>query len=371
MQLGLAATPLLQGRETDFEAYRGASRALAGGRDPYLNTVRPYLYPPLVAVALIPTLILPDVTARILWILISSALLTGCMAFLSRARSQEESLRIVGAGLLFAPFAATQWNGQVNGFLLALLLLARAHLEANRERNGGFFLGASLALKPIGLFVAAGLFLSARWRAVAWTAVVFVTSFLLVVPFLGWVGVVEAARHVARILSASWPESYPGNISLNGMLDRLFGAGSVLRHRLVALCLLGGTLILSIRARASSRGSAATVTVVAFDALLAATILGADSSWLHHSAILFPAAIALSNPLLASVVLLFGIAACWHRFLALAGAPGALAASAAGTLAVGILWAHSVIRLLGSSSWPSTPNFSKSSPAPPVTAVLP
>ena len=59
--------PLLQSRDTDFTAYFKAAGALAEGTDPYLDRAHPYLYPPLLAVVLMPFRGLPASAAAGLW----------------------------------------------------------------------------------------------------------------------------------------------------------------------------------------------------------------------------------------------------------------------------------------------------------------
>ena len=73
------------------------------------------------------------------------------------------------------------------------------------------------------------------------------------------------------------------------------------------------------------------------DASLAATLLGASSSWLHHSTVLFPAVAALAPPAQAAVVALYGIAAAWRAAAHLGTVAGA-AASFAGTAAIAVVW---------------------------------
>jgi hypothetical protein len=72
------------------------------------------------------------------------------------------------------------------------------------------------------------------------------------------------------------------------------------------------------------------------DAALAATLLGASSSWLHHSTVLFPAVVALGPSAQAAVVVLYGIAAAWRAFASFSGAGAA--ASFAGTAALTAIW---------------------------------
>lgn len=331
--LAFAAEPLLTGRGTDFRAYLEASAALRAGHDPYAG-VRPYLYPPLLAFVLVPLTSLPPASAAWIWAAASAAALAA-----SAARVAKGSMRVLVLALLFAPFAATQWNLQANAFVLLLLVLARDRLDRGFEAGGGALLGLSIALKPFGLLAVAALVVAGRWRAALAAAGAALLPFALVVPFTGLTGAAGAFGSAKRILASSWTETYGGNVSLNGSLDRLFpeGAGAS-RQRAVGLALAGFTVALVAAAGAgAARGGKRLRPSAVVDAALAATLLGASSSWLHHSAVLFPAAAALPLPAQCAAAALYAVAAAWRAFTGWGSAAGALA-SLAGTAALVLVW---------------------------------
>ncbi len=158
-------------------------------------------------------------------------------------------------------------------------------------------------------------------------------------PFAGLTGAAGAAGSVKRILSSSWVETYGGNVSLNGTLDRLVRADAgPSRHVAVGLAIAAFTLALvAASAAGAGRAGKRVRPSAAVDATLAATLLGASTSWLHHSAILFPAAAAAAPPAQAAVVALYAVAAAWRGFASI-GAGGGIAASLAGTAALVVLW---------------------------------
>ncbi len=333
VSLAFAAEPLLTDRGTDFRAYLEAAQALRSGQDPYAG-VYPYLYPPLLAAALVPLTFVPSAAAAWLWAIASAAALAASAALVAKG-----STRVLLLALLYAPFASTQWNLQANAFVLLLLVLARERLDRGFDAGGGALLGLSIALKPFGLLAAAALVLAGRWRAGLVAAGAALLSFALVVPSSGAAGAAAAAGSVKRILSASWVETYGGNVSLNGTLDRMLpeGAGES-RHRALGLAVAGWTVALAAAAAAGAVRAGKRVRPSAVvDAALAATLLGASSSWLHHSTVLFPAVAALSPPAGVAALALYGVAAAWRLFAALG--PGAgVAASFAGTAALVFVW---------------------------------
>ncbi|MFI5197219.1 MAG: glycosyltransferase family 87 protein [Thermoanaerobaculia bacterium] len=332
--LAFAAAPLLSGRQTDFTAYVEAARALRAGKDPYLG-VPPYLYPPLLAVLLVPLTFVPVKVAAWGWAVASAAALATA-AFLV-ARESTRIARVLVLALLFAPFAATQWNLQANAFVLLLIVLARAALDEKHQIGGGVALGLSIALKPFALVAVLALLLVGRWRAALFAAGTALSSFLLVLPFLGMTGAAASAGHVTGILRSSWVETYGGNISFNGTIDRLASAGAgVSRHRSVAAAIMGWSLALVVASawNARRRGKALRPSAV-IDLILAATFLSASSSWLHHSTVLFPAVAVLPPFVQAGVALLYAAASTWR--LAPPGEAAALA-SLAGTVALIVVW---------------------------------
>lgn len=343
VELGFGAVPFLQSRDTDFTAYFQAAGTLAKGTDPYLDRAHPYLYPPLLAVVLMPFRGLPASAAAGLWVAASAALLAFAVARLSRG-AEDGGRRVMLLALLFAPFAATQWNAQANALLLAALVLGREGLDREKDVWGGAALGAAIALKPLAFFAVFGLLLAGRVRAALASAVTFAASFLLVVPFLGWKGLSPTLRHVYDILFASWPVPYAGNISLNGSLDRLFPAGATpTRHRIVAAALLGlAAAVVFLAARASRIAGSRVV-----DVFLAATLLAADASWLHQSTALFPLVAAASPATAGASVLLYAAGASW-RFARDAAGEGAaiatVAAALAGTAAIAMLFTSALRR---------------------------
>ena len=333
VSLAFAAEPLLTGRGTDFRAYLEAAQALRSGQDPYAG-VYPYLYPPLLAAVLVPLTFLPPAMSAWLWAAASAAAIAASAALVAKG-----STRILLLALLFSPFAATQWNLQANGFVLLLLVFARERLDRGFDARGGALLGLSIALKPFGLLAAVALVFAGRWRAGLAAAGTALLSFAVVVPFSGAAGAAAAAGSVKRILSASWVETYNSNVSANGSLDRLLpdGAGES-RHRALGLAIAGWTVALAAAAAAGAVRAGRRVRPSAVvDAALAATLLGASSSWLHHSSVLFPAAAALGPPVQVVVAALYGVAAAWRLF-AFLGAGAGTAASLAGTAALALVW---------------------------------
>jgi hypothetical protein len=106
----------------------------------------------------------------------------------------------------------------------------------------------------------------------------------------------------------------------------------------VAAVILGVTAVATVVKRKRARAS----TVI--DLFLAATLLAAGASWLHHATVLLPLASALPGAGIVAAAL-FAIAAAWRAVALAWPAHGALVASACGTVALALLWGAAMRRL--------------------------
>ena len=332
--------PVIRSRRTDLDAYLGAARALTEGTDPYATPL-PYLYPPILAVCLVPFLGLPRVAVGCLWVAFSAALITLSAFLVSRARASRQR-QVLLAAIFFAPFAATQWNQQVNGLALLALVGARTWLD-REESRGGVALGLSAAIKPLAVLPLAWLVLTRRWRAATAGLLVLMAGFAVVIPFLGLRGMGRSLERVFEIVTRARVEVYGANISVAGIWTRLIEPGrpdSTIRL-VLGYGILGVSIVASLvpRLRPSR----------AVDLLVAASLLAVNTSWVHHSAIAFPLVASLEKTAMVAVLVLYlmadrGVSAGWHTgdFVS----PFGPLASAAGTAALMILWLVALSRAL-------------------------
>ena len=108
------------------------------------------------------------------------------------------------------------------------------------------------------------------------------------------------------------------------------GAGAR-RHLAVGLVIAGWTVALVAAGAAGARRQRKRLRPSAIvDVTLAATLLGASTSWLHHSTVLFPAVAALPVAAQVAALALYGVAAAWRAFTSFGTVAGS-AASFAGT----------------------------------------
>lgn len=152
----------------DFPTFYDAAVAVAEGKDPYdLRALRaihgergnpgrqlfPYIYPPAFAVLLRPLTFLPFFTANRVWAGLSHLSLAASLVLLARGFLRHRApaalqVALLGSvALLFHPIASTLEHGQVNHFLLLLLLAFWMLRRSGREVAAGVALGVAAVLK--------------------------------------------------------------------------------------------------------------------------------------------------------------------------------------------------------------------------------
>lgn len=326
---GMAAWGFARGEEVYHWTEADYARAAAALGFP--NYVIPYRYPPLTALLVLPLLALPD-RGRGVWIALQAlcALLSAealARAFRDPDRPGTRAWIRLGVGL-FPPFLVSLYAGQVNPLATLLIALALAAIRRRGEGWGGFLLGLSLALKPLGLAAAGLLLWEGRWRAAGGALAglgLGVGAGLLAFgpPALGFLhvplptagGAYPPAQNLPS-LAVRWLTRHPYGFALADDAQLARWVGALLAGGLGALTLKG--LGRPGRPRGDFPVRAAWV--------LAAAFLANPGTWYHHGTILGPALAALigrapgrprrwQRALAAAggAVALWGVA--WHAFV--------------------------------------------------------
>jgi alpha-1,2-mannosyltransferase len=174
----------------DFAAYDSAARRLAVGEPLYLPDTPAryaagqyeglYLYPPPLAIALIPLTVLPPETATMVWMLLRVAMLVGACAILPVAgwiRAATFAVACISYPVLF------DLNlGNISLVIVALAAVAWRWMD----RPVAAFAHASLVAVrfPFGIFFVEWL-VERRWRAIAWTIGAGLALIALSLPIVG------------------------------------------------------------------------------------------------------------------------------------------------------------------------------------------
>jgi len=307
------------GHKTDFGTFYAAARAMRSGRDPYdaatLESFRdeereymsakfgtrmapgseplPYIYPPALALLLIPLTIAGYSAGLGLWFVLNHAFFIASVAILFRAfYGQADPAKTAVVAFVAGVFFPVQFDldiGQAN--LLVLMVVSSAFLAEKRERPllSGALVGLATAIKltPGLLFLSHAV--RGRWKGVAaGVAVVLVLQFAAAElvgweKSLGWVGLLVHQADRPEIASSA-------NQSLLGFIRRLCGEsyspirgpGLVGWLWPTSVALLGAaTLVALIVKRRSSA-------LLQFSLLLAVALIVSPKSWIHHFVLLLP-----------------------------------------------------------------------------------
>ena len=192
----------------DFEVYFHAAVDLREGRDIYADTVLfkraidsrtfnykaedtvwPYAYTPVVAIALLPLSYLPYAWAAGVWTaLCLFALGAGCWLIL-RSQGQITPPRLALTLLLlygFRPAIVALRLGQIDILIFLVIALAFYWLVKGREGWAGALLGLAVAIKFFSAVLVAYLLWKRKWRPVLWAgaaALILVAGSYAVVGF--------------------------------------------------------------------------------------------------------------------------------------------------------------------------------------------
>ncbi|HYP28431.1 MAG TPA: glycosyltransferase family 87 protein [Blastocatellia bacterium] len=223
----------------DFNVYYFAAREVLSGRDPYqrsLGAWTPYLYPPLLAEALVPLALLPVRAAAFIWYLLnlSSVIVAASLCLkLSEAESEGAGLSSTGRALILVASVAVVARfildnfqlGQVN-LIVTALSIAHVYLySGGRKLTSALLLALAASFKITPLILL--LYHAARGRlkyaagCFALFAVMTAASFL---PFglLGSSAFTDFANRTLRN-EQGFNLAYPGNQSTRGVVGRVMG----------------------------------------------------------------------------------------------------------------------------------------------------
>ncbi len=277
----------------------------------YLNNW--FTYPPFAAVVFAPLAELPAVVTGLIWELATvAALAVACVISLGLAGYQPQRLVVlamVAAGFLLEPVYHTLYLGQVNVFLLTLVLIDVSRMSRGRWAGVGTGLATAVKLVP-GIFIV--LFLvTRRWRDAGISIATFLACSLI-----GYLIDPSGSKlYWTKLFYDTNRNSIPyiSNQSPYATVTRLLGGVSHVGDWYYVVPVALGVLGLAISATLAKRGDwlgAATVTGVT-------GLLVSPISWTHHWVWVVPALVVLmrggkgARIAAACAYLLFVLAPMW------------------------------------------------------------
>jgi alpha-1,2-mannosyltransferase len=267
-----------------------------------------YTNTPFMATLFTPMAVLPLAVARVIWQLASLAAFIWACATTLKLSGRPVSLRVaVAGGLLLAPVWHTFFQGQVNLFLLALVL-ADMHRVAN-GRPAGIGIGIATAIKLTPAIFVVLLLVTRRTRD-AFTA----TGAFVGCTLIAYAVSSEASR--LYWLHTFYDTSrvgvpYISNQSPYGMLNRVLRGTAEVGDWYNAIPLTIGVVGLTVAALWARRGDwLSAIAVTGVTGLLVSPI-----SWAHHWVWVVPALAVLirngSRVIAACGYVLFVLAPMW------------------------------------------------------------
>lgn len=262
--------------DSDFWTFWKAGRDVLHGDSPYPSlaslpahagpTFAPFVYPPVAAVLIVPFAVLPYAAAKTVFFLVSVAAVALALRLLG-----VRDWRCYGAVLGSAPVYSALGLGTIGPFLL--LAAAAAWRYREHAVAAGLLVAAAITAKlflwPLWLWLVR----TRRYRAAAVAAVAGVAAVLGSWSLIGFAGLREYPRLLARLTGLVGPQSY----SLYALV-RSFGAGGATAERLTDVVALVALAVVARRVRRDASVLAAAVAV----SLLATPIL-----WTHYLVLLF------------------------------------------------------------------------------------
>jgi hypothetical protein len=278
-------------RPFDLDIYLWGGRAVTHGLRLYLVQADAnwFTYPPFAATLFAPLAGLPAVAARLAWELGSVAALAWACGLTVRLAGYRPTRSVIivmtAAAIVLEPIYHTLFLGQVNIFLMALVLADLWRVSRGRPAGIGIGVGAAVKLVP-GIFIVL-LLLTRRWRDAAIAAATFVCCGLT-----GYVVDPSASRlYWTRLFfdTKRVSDGYISNQSLYAAVVRIFGGPAHAGTCFLLAALAVGAAGLAVAAVLARRGDwlgAAAVTAVT-------GLIVSPISWTHHWVWVVPALFVL------------------------------------------------------------------------------
>lgn len=273
----------------DLDVYRSGAQVFIDGGDVYGRLPElaqgghlPFTYPPIAAVLFTVFAIVPLAVASAVVALASIAcvalvvqLVVARTCTLSRPEMTTVVVAATAAGIWLGPFLETLVLGQVNVFLMALVLVDA--LLGRGRWWGGTLIGLAVAIKLTPVVFLLLLVLRRDWRSAAMA----VTSFLVLTGVGHLLAPADSWKYWTATLTDAARVGHPyfrANQSINGFLHRVVAEEAMRTVLWFVIAMAVGLFIAWVAGRLLHRGHGVAATVVVgFAALLCSPI-----SWSHH-----------------------------------------------------------------------------------------
>jgi len=274
---------LFLGTYPDFDVYYAGSLRLFEGQNPYVvprESIN-YVYPPFTLLFFAPLTLFPLFLASKIWTILSLLFLFASLLLLSRILSMKITssvfVMITIFSMLSFPVKFTLGMGQINLFILLLVLLGVYFLLSKKNVVSGVFFGTAITLKFFPLLILPYFLLKKKWRVLFYSFVTIASFWLVSVLFVGWELQLYYVKNVLPgILNASQAAYY--NQALSGFLVRIFGNTSLFDiGKLIITCVLLVISFLVIFKRKRKENAIFEISII-----ITLSLIVNSFSWQHH-----------------------------------------------------------------------------------------
>jgi hypothetical protein len=266
----------------DFNSYYHSGIALNLGINPYMESSINFLYPPLSLVLLLPLKFLPYSIASFIWLSFSIAAIYVSILFYFKINNRRinSALGFLVLGLTFFSFPVkfTLGMGQINAFILLLVVLALYFLEKKKLLFSSVFIVLSLLLKIFPILLPLYFLITKNWKALIFLFLLAILISLIPIIVLGSNMNLYFYEKVLPTLINGWKIEYY-NQSLTGFVGRLIVDSSwreYVRFALTALFVFSSSLII-FKTRVLEK-----MMMLNLSFLITLGLIISNFSWQHH-----------------------------------------------------------------------------------------
>ena len=226
-------TVVKENEALDFASYYYGLRVALDGANPYdlsalsararvdglANPVHPFFYPPPALLMFLPAAPLPLLDAAVwMYVLNNLALVAvGCALWVLLGRSKALVPALALILITYSPIQANNQWGQVNSWVLLLVILGLIFIRGHRDLPGGFLLGVAAMVKISPFLFIVWMAYKRRWRVVTGAVVAAVVLTLVSLPLV-------APRYQLHFYSQVLPEFQAGG-NYSGLSISLHSVG--------------------------------------------------------------------------------------------------------------------------------------------------
>ena len=276
---------LLLGLYPDFQTQYYVPKLVLSGINPYVensNLHTPQVYPPTAFFFFLPFSVIDYTYAPFVYLVVSIMCLLASFLLLFKIFKisffSTDALLLSSLSFISFPTKFTLGMGQVNFIILFLLVLSLHFINSNRKFISGIFIGVSLGLKIMPIFLVIYFLLKLEKKillgVISTTLILFflVLGFLPKVTYLGFIEILPS-------LISSWKLDYY-NQALSGFIGRSFGTGdfSSFLKIILSSILIGVTFFIVLK---NKRKDIEKLCLI-FGTLITLNLIVNTLSWQHH-----------------------------------------------------------------------------------------